>query len=462
MRKKIIFYGLLALFLFTGSSPWEGAAVTAPEGELPGSGHFIATNSFPRNTVVDIVNIETNRSTRVIVANTLNSPGLLAIVSREAAELIGMRPGSVSRIRMTQPSDPIAYIRFTEGMAAGIPGFDSGNVITEENYREGLPPPRPEPVETRRPIPPPDQAESTPAQPVSDIPGYIPGPEWWGDMRSARNIVDLPGHIAPVDPGHIVEAEPVEIAESFQDEQDEYEEYEELGRIIGYFFEDLYYEEEWEEPEEIAESFLEDLYEEEWEEWEEPEEIAEHLPEDEIVESVTEVAELPNLIMVSTEERPPLGSIYGIDPADIIPGISMATVEYSSDEPMPVIVIVSAPTPTLTPAPAPVTIPVPAPVPVVSDMVFLEPVVTEPVFSIPRIYELNRGSYYVQVAAFDEPNLVENAISGIEHYYKPVVYKDGDHWYRVLLGPLNQGESAAILQRFRSIGYRDAFVRHVR
>jgi hypothetical protein len=137
MKNKIfVCFIIAALFVFQGASPWEGAAATAPEGELPGSGRYIATNSFPRNTVVDIINIENNRSTRVIVANTLESPGLLAIVSREAAELIGMKAGSVSRIRMTQPSDPVAYLRFTEGLASGVIDFDSGDVITEERYKE--------------------------------------------------------------------------------------------------------------------------------------------------------------------------------------------------------------------------------------------------------------------------------------------------------------------------------------
>jgi len=66
------------------------------------------------------------------------------------------------------------------------------------------------------------------------------------------------------------------------------------------------------------------------------------------------------------------------------------------------------------------------------------------------------------LAAYDTAESLENNIGGIDRHYEPKVFKDGDKWYRVLLGPLNQGESAAVLARFKSIGYKDAFVRVAR
>ena len=134
MKRKIFITVLIitAIFLFQSQAPWEGAAGVASQSELPASGFFIATNSFPRNTVVDITNIENGKSTRAIVANSINNPGLLAVVSRDAADLIGMRQGSISRIRIVAPSEPIAYQRFTEGLSQETPPFDSGNVIRSE------------------------------------------------------------------------------------------------------------------------------------------------------------------------------------------------------------------------------------------------------------------------------------------------------------------------------------------
>jgi len=40
------------------------------------------------------------------------------------------------------------------------------------------------------------------------------------------------------------------------------------------------------------------------------------------------------------------------------------------------------------------------------------------------------------------------------------VGSDTNPMFRILLGPLNQGESGAMLQRFKSIGYSDAFIRY--
>jgi len=464
MRIRIITFILfvsMAFFVVSSASPWEGAAATSPDGELPANGLYVATNSFPRNTVVDIYNIETNKSTRAIVAAGLDSPGLLATVSRQAAEIIGMRPGSISRIRLTQPSDPIAYLRFMEGLAAGNPPYDSGNVITADSYiwddtsiadsssaRNDTP--AREPAQTR----------------INGTP-YFLEPEWSG----RRDIIDLPS--APVIAEYIPEEEdktpheiaehipeeeeeaPLEVAEYTPEEEEETplevaehipEEKEEAPlEIVEYIPEEKeevplevaeYVPEEKEEaPPEVAEYVPE-------EKEEAPPEIAEYVPEDETPVQVEDMVKVAQYNIVPSQERPPEGTIYGIDPADIIPQIARA----SSG-----------------PQRAPVLEPVIESIPVTERTPVVENTRTADAnFSVPRIYELNRGSYYVQLAAVDTPESVESAVNLIDRSYGPVVYKDGDSWYRILLGPLNQGESAAVLQRFRSIGYRDAFVRHVR
>ena len=434
MRKKLFVCVITALFLFISASPWEGAAATAPEGELPGNGRYIATNSFPKNTIVDIVNIETNKSTRVIVANNLDSPGLLAIVSREAAELIGMRPGSISRIRMTQPSDPVAYVRFTESLTTGIPDYDSGNVITEEFVNPAVPPSRAASSGAGE-----DDAAAYEADPTSSsfaavsetgFPAYVLEPEWSGaasGTRSARDIVDLPEYTAQekkseetpsiIDaPESITETKPAaakedseKIAENLP--EDDYEDYFEEPEEIAEYPEDEYYEDDFfEEPEEIAEytETEDEYYEDDF--FEEPKEIAEYN-------------------IVPTDNRPPT-NIYGIDPAFIIPEVTRA------EKPE----IVNS-TRIITDSR------------VVNDSRVVTDSRVEPDFSIPRKNELSRGSYYVQLVAFDTVESVENSINRIDQNYKqkfqPFVYKDSDQLYHVLLGPLNQGESYAVLSVLR-------------
>jgi hypothetical protein len=202
MKRSIIFLFIITgiILLLTGSSTWEGAAAIAPSGELPETGFFVATNSFPRNTVVDITNIENGRTTRAIVANTLNNSGLLAIVSREAAEIIGMRAGSVSRIRMVQPSDPMAYQQFTERLASGIPMVNDPVIeqrMLDDLYsRDTYVPPS---------IPAVPSYPSSPTPPV-DLTGQriergyiVDEPEWGGNGK--LNIVEVPGFLVePLQP----------------------------------------------------------------------------------------------------------------------------------------------------------------------------------------------------------------------------------------------------------------------
>nr|AGS51689.1 SSU ribosomal protein S16p [uncultured bacterium contig00032] len=437
-------------FIFTNSSVWEGVAAPAPEGELPATGLFVATNSFPRNSIVDITNIETNRTVRAVVANSLDSPGLLAIISREAVEMIGLREGSVGRIRMSQPSDPLAFIRMQEGGVSGGRVFDSGNVMTEDNFGSFS-----QPVANEERTPP-----SFRDAPSSGFKPYLLEPEFGGSGN--QFIFDLPKPREEV--VEQIEAETNEALAATQMEEEGVEEIaeaveEEPVEEVAEVAEEEPIEEvaevaEEEPVEEVAEVAEEEPVEEVAEAVEEEpvEEVAE-VAEEEPVEEVAEVAEdeeippsdtVARFELVPAEERPPERTIYGIDPADIIPGITITTSDPVKEKEAQITETIP---PIDRPPAAVVTPPAQAARP------------GEPDFSIPRIYSLDRGKFYVQVAALDDPQLVNETAALIDHHYEPKVYKDGDNWYRILLGPLNQGESAAVLQRFRSFGYKDAFVR---
>jgi hypothetical protein len=86
----------------------------------------------------------------------------------------------------------------------------------------------------------------------------------------------------------------------------------------------------------------------------------------------------------------------------------------------------------------------------------------DPAFTVPRISKLERGKYYLQLGAYSLPELVENELSKISTVYPLVVQEEGRGGkpiYRILIGPVNPGESGALLQRFKGSGYRDAFIR---
>jgi hypothetical protein len=78
------------------------------------------------------------------------------------------------------------------------------------------------------------------------------------------------------------------------------------------------------------------------------------------------------------------------------------------------------------------------------------------------ISSLERGKYYLQLAAYTIPELVETELLRISTVYPLAVQESGEAekpLYRILIGPVNLGESGALLQRFKASGYRDAFIR---
>jgi hypothetical protein len=85
-----------------------------------------------------------------------------------------------------------------------------------------------------------------------------------------------------------------------------------------------------------------------------------------------------------------------------------------------------------------------------------------PFFSVPVITSLEQGKYYLQLGAFGRTELIEAELSRIGKSYPLAIQPGGNPQtpiYRILLGPVTLGESAALLQQFKSLGYKDAFIR---
>ena len=77
------------------------------------------------------------------------------------------------------------------------------------------------------------------------------------------------------------------------------------------------------------------------------------------------------------------------------------------------------------------------------------------------ISSLERGSYYLQLGAFSREDAVRQELARLDNGLPVVVMNAGSGdrpVYRILIGPLNLGESGAMLHRFR-LTHRDAFVR---
>jgi len=122
----------ISVFVLVSASVWEGAAAIGEN--FPENGYFIATNSFPVNTIVEIINLENDRKATVIVSSSFNNSGLLALLSKNAADYIGL--GKLGRIRMVEKDDQLSYSgpgerRFFSGDPNYNADVNSGNERAE-------------------------------------------------------------------------------------------------------------------------------------------------------------------------------------------------------------------------------------------------------------------------------------------------------------------------------------------
>ena len=174
MKKIYLLLCIIAsLLILVSASIWEGASAVCED--LPETGLYMSTSSFPINSVVEVTNLENGRTTRLIVYSGLDSAGFLALLSRDAANALDISEQSLGRIRMSQVSDLLALSRFTEGRV-----FRSG----DDTRELALVPvePRP-PVDEVRPdpsliIPPVTQApiEVVQVPPVVETPPVVQVP----------------------------------------------------------------------------------------------------------------------------------------------------------------------------------------------------------------------------------------------------------------------------------------------
>jgi len=424
--KVLICLILAAPMLFVSATVWEGSASFVPGVNFQGETYGIATNSFPRNTVVDVTNLENNRSVRVLVVSTLNNAGLLASLSRDAANAIGMDGNSVRRVRISQPSDSVAFAHIRRG-------------------------PLPDPAETA-------EAEAEPVLETDDfeaaeIVDYVPEydenaeavayvPEYDEDAEAVAYVPEYDedaeivayGYANVEDGEFVAEMEPVVTPDSY--------------RYMAIVSED-------EGPSVIdtplgAEGDRAAVV----SEPETLEPIAMHEP----------GIYVPSFIytLVPTYERlPPPTQELVIAPEYLIPPI-----EPGQQAP---VVPLTEPVPPAPPVIAQPTPPEPEQISVLPADAFIDPIPVAPPadfspFQAPLVSSLERNMWYVQLGAFAHPHSVEEEITRIGMTYPyPVLIQnigtDTNPMFRVLLGPLNQGESAAILRRVRSVGNTTAFIR---
>jgi hypothetical protein len=490
MKKKgALFCIAAALFTLINASVWEGAASGSPGADLPETGYYVATNSFPRNTVVDITNLENGKTIRAVVSASLDNPGLLAVLSRDAAGAIGLPGRSIGRVRMSQPADPVAFSRFTEGLSSsGDPDHDPSAFVAANGINPELLP---------------DEESASPAVQAPAVSGVEDAPPETGagviagTGAVAADTGDLPevtaetedlaesgGTIDAVETGDAAEAippaeEPVITVEGFDETEPSIPEEETAAfsdKTGGESLEDtavadlpeLYVPPASPKPDEgITPETNPELV---WvpQDEREDEELIEPKPEDR--------AEVTDIIAADTGEPEELaGTGEIIEPGEALaedtpgpvqgaenfPGDYELTLAPSEDRPPESSDTVIPADQIFPPAAETETAMTPPPI---EEEPLPPPGPAEPAegnsFPVPVITKLEEGKYYLQLAASRNQDAVKTELAKIGEYMPLAIQvNERDSYpYRILVGPVNQGESRALLQKFKGT-YQDAFVR---
>lgn len=98
---KVLFKVTITVILLTlgtavfAGSVWDGSVSTARYGYLPQTGMYAASNAFPKNTNITVTNPDTGKTVDVLVLERLEDNNLFLVLSAEAAESIGIGFGDI-------------------------------------------------------------------------------------------------------------------------------------------------------------------------------------------------------------------------------------------------------------------------------------------------------------------------------------------------------------------------------
>ena len=456
--------------LLVSATVWEGVTDVVSAGDLPGGSFSIATNSFPRNTIVDIVNLENGKMVRVKVVSGLETTGLLATLSRTAADSIDLRGDSTCRIRMTQPSDDIAFSHFRLGPIVSPPSPVSELETPAENVISSVPVLPAEASATAGAVIAADSSAADEVIPTRSAAAVNNAPPS-RNSAAAKNAVAAKNTATTKNAPETDNVPPVENSSATNNAATPRNAATAKNAAAAK-----------NAPPADNATVTNNAV------------AAGSVPAADYAPPAEQSTVTNNVIAAGSvpvaDYAPPAdnatvtnnaiaaGSVPATDYAPPAENATMTNNAVAAAEPAAAAVVTAAtvtenaPEPgiaygtlSLLPAeerpPEEITRFAIAPeagaaYPPLSSSDFSP-------FPVPLISSLEPDKWYVQVGVYTHPDYVEDEINRIGMAYPLAIQNigtDTSPMFRVLLGPLNQGESGAMLQRFKSIGYADAFVRH--
>jgi len=172
------------------------------------------------------------------------------------------------------------------------------------------------------------------------------------------------------------------------------------------------------------------------------------LLEEEVEEELEAVEEYEAIVLVPAEENPPVvEETFVEESTEIKEEVSevveeKAPVESNIPETVAPVVEETIVTPIVEPAPA---------------------ATSYEKYIVPSLKDLESGKYYIQIATLgDDANIMEIVNKYGNNYPITIVPKSSGSAKQVMIGPITIDEYGALLQRFKSYGFKDAFLRKIR
>lgn len=84
-------------------------------------------------------------------------------------------------------------------------------------------------------------------------------------------------------------------------------------------------------------------------------------------------------------------------------------------------------------------------------------------YIVPSLKDLKKSSYYIQIAVLKDIANIEEVITTYGNNYPiTIVPLSSGAAYQLMIGPLSMDEYKVVLERFKSYGYKDAFLRKIK
>ena len=418
MKKTIaLIISIFILSFIHGASVWEGAAGIASNSDFPTQGNYILSNAFPKHTVVEITNLENGITIQAEVTGPLGTSGVLAAVSPEAAKNLSLRSGSVSRVRVRIPFTSAENLVFDNSFQNNDPDVNPQAAIAFDKARYG-------------------EAEVSEDE---EWLGYVPEQVFTDEMVAQEDSGEGTQGVGPEE--NIVPEEVITASEEAIENKKAIEGETEIEAAKGSS----------EIRDEKTESVEVVLIPPEEIETEDEDEII-VLSDDSLVPETPETSELPDAEKVADD-------VIISDEPELVVSFDDSQIEINRENqpvlPDSEVVAETDIDSDFIAKEEDIIIPE---TPVIADESTVKGNIDEYVSETPDTLE---KGIYIQIAALQDSKTLDEVCGkyGEDYPIKLVeLQNNGKNLVRVLIGPVNRDEYGAVLERFKSFGFKDAFV----